>query len=129
MSRANSNPLVAALLWALCALCAASGAAAQSNDTLVTPFEPTLTPWAAGCSVVSSSSSAGTEGMSTGRITLGPCASRQLHWHAYADEWLSMTAPTGARRRRRGRRGSGTAPSGGAARADPRPRPRAQAWS
>ena len=70
MSRANSNPLVAALLWALCALCAASGAAAQSNDTLVTPFEPTLTPWAAGCSVVSSSSSAGTEGMSSGRITL-----------------------------------------------------------
>ena len=67
MSRAKSNPLVAALL---CALCAASGAAAQSNATLVTPFEPTLTPWAAGCSVVSSSSSAGTEGMSSGLITL-----------------------------------------------------------
>jgi hypothetical protein len=92
MSRANSKALVAALL---CALSAASGTAAERNDTLVTPFAPTLTPWAAGCSVVSSSSSAGSEGMSSGLITLGPCASRQLHWHIYADEWLSMTAATG----------------------------------
>jgi oxalate decarboxylase/phosphoglucose isomerase-like protein (cupin superfamily) len=128
MSRANSKALVAALL---CALYAAPAGAdlppgvatgTESSDTLVTPFAPTLTPWAAGCSVYESSSSAGSSGMSSAQITLGPCASRQLHWHTNADEWVSMTAPTGALGWRP-RSGRAARP----ARADPRSRPRARA--